>query len=59
MGNLVKSGMNFAFGRPQRISFRHRAVLRDDILRKCLELIPQMASFEGMIYTSQDKEDLY
>lgn len=26
---------------------------------KCLELIPQRASFEGMIYTSQDKEDLY
>lgn len=59
MGNLVKSGMIFAFGWPQRISFHLRAVLRDDILRKCLELIPPMASFEGMIYTSQDKEDLY
>lgn len=59
MGNSVKSGMNFAFGQPQRISFYRRAVLRDDILRKCLELILQMASFEGMIYTSQDKEDLY
>lgn len=59
MGNSVKSGMNFAFGQPQRISFHHRAVLRDDILSECLELIPQRASFKRMIYTTQDKEDLY
>lgn len=59
MGKSVKNGVNFAFWQPQRISFRLRAVLRDDVLRECLELIPQRASFEGMIYTSQDKEDLY
>lgn len=59
MGNSVKSRMNFAFWQPQRISFHGRAALRDDVLRECLELIPQRASFEGMIYTSQDKEDLY
>lgn len=57
--NSVESGINFASGQPQRISFHRRAVVRDDILRECLELIPQRASFKGMIYTSQDKEDLY
>lgn len=34
-------------------------MLRDDVLRERIELIPQRTSYKGMIYTSQDKEDLY
>lgn len=48
-----------AFAWPQRISLHCEAARRDGILRGCLELIPHKASSEGMIYTSQDKEDLY